>query len=76
MRKASGGRHIEEDEKTRSVRVVGAIKPREMGNKTFKDRRKAGAEWGGIGRRVKAGDPSQKSIGLWPVEKGGHAAAR
>ena len=33
-------------------------------------------EWGGLGRRVKAGDPLRVSIGLWPVESGGYTAVR
>ena len=52
VRKASGGRHIEEEKKTWSVQVAKAIKLREMGIKTVEDRAKASAEWEPRGSRV------------------------
>ena len=52
VREVSKGRHIEKDDKTRSVRGIGLITPREMRIKTFKDRGKVGADWETCSRRV------------------------
>ena len=51
------------------------IKPSRIEEWPVQSQRHVAEEWGGVGRRVKAGDPSWGSMGLRPVVKEGYAAA-